>query len=73
MKIIINNALTGETVERDMSAEQEAQHNAAVEAATAAEQVEADRRTQEATDKTSGNQKLLDLGLSQAEVDALTK
>ena len=28
---------------------------------------------QEATDKTNGNQKLLDLGLSQAEVDALTK
>ena len=27
---------------------------------------------QEATDKASGNQKLLDLGLSQAEVDALT-
>ena len=30
-------------------------------------------KTQEATDKASGNQKLLDLGLSQAEVDALTK
>ena len=29
--------------------------------------------TQKATDKASGNQKLLDLGLSQAEVDALTK
>jgi len=28
--------------------------------------------TQKATDKASGNQKLLDLGLSQAEVDALT-
>ena len=28
---------------------------------------------QKATDKASGNQKLLDLGLSQAEVDALTK
>ena len=27
---------------------------------------------QHATDKASGNQKLLDLGLSQAEVDALT-
>jgi len=26
-----------------------------------------------ATDKTNGNQKLLDLGLSQAEVDAITK
>ena len=28
---------------------------------------------QKVTDKASGNQKLLDLGLSQAEVDALTK
>jgi hypothetical protein len=28
---------------------------------------------QETTDKASGNQKLLDLGLSQAEVDAFTK
>jgi hypothetical protein len=28
---------------------------------------------QKATNKASGNQKLLDLGLSQAEVDALTK
>jgi|TARA_Y100000310_G_scaffold62460_1_gene57784 hypothetical protein len=27
---------------------------------------------QKATDKTNGNQKLLDLGLTQAEVDALT-
>jgi len=28
---------------------------------------------QKATDKTNGNQKLLDLGLTQAEVDAITK
>jgi len=28
--------------------------------------------TQKETDKTNGNQKLLDLGLTQAEVDALT-
>jgi hypothetical protein len=28
--------------------------------------------TQKATDKTNGNQKLLDLGLTQAEVDAIT-
>jgi len=36
-------------------------------------QAEADAIAQVATDKASGNQKLLDLGLSQAEVDALTK
>ena len=28
---------------------------------------------EKATDKASGNQKLLDLGLTQAEVDAITK
>ena len=32
-----------------------------------------DAQEQEATDKASGNQKLVDLGLSQDEVDALTK
>jgi len=36
-------------------------------------QAEADAIAQVAADKASGNQKLLDLGLSQAEVDALTK
>ena len=35
-------------------------------------QARADAATQKATDKTNGNQKLLDLGLTQAEVDALT-
>jgi len=35
-------------------------------------QTEKDFKAQKATDKASGNQKLLDLGLSQAEVDALT-
>ena len=34
---------------------------------------EADADAQKATDKTNGNQKLLDLGLTQAEVDAITK
>jgi len=32
-----------------------------------------DADAQKVTDKASGNQKLLDLGLSQAEVDAVTK
>jgi len=36
-------------------------------------QAETDAKAQKATDKVNGNQKLLDLGLSQAEVDALTK
>ncbi len=36
------------------------------------ETAEANEETQKATDKASGNQKLLDLGLSQAEATALT-
>ena len=35
-------------------------------------QAKIDAEAQKATDKANGNQKLLDLGLSQAEVDALT-
>ena len=35
-------------------------------------QAEKDAKAQKATDKTNGNQKLLDLGLTQAEVDAIT-
>ena len=35
-------------------------------------QAKIDAAAQKATDKTNGNQKLLDLGLTQAEVDALT-
>jgi len=34
--------------------------------------VEDAAKTQKLTDKTNGNQKLLDLGLTQAEVDAIT-
>jgi len=35
-------------------------------------QTRKDAEAQKATDKTNGKQKLLDLGLTQAEVDALT-
>ena len=41
--------------------------------ATELETADADAKAQLTTDKASGNQKLVDLGLSQAEVDALTK
>jgi hypothetical protein len=37
------------------------------------EEAKTNAEAQKAIDKASGNQKLLDLGLSQAEVDALTK
>ena len=39
---------------------------------TELETAEANKETQKATDKANGNQKLLDLGLSQAEATALT-
>ena len=55
-----------------MSAEEEAEHLAHLERAAAATQVRIAAEAQRATDKTNGNQKLLDLGLTQAEVDALT-
>ena len=53
---------------RDMTEAEEAQHLLDIDINNA--MVAA--RAQAAIDKASGNQKLLDLGLSQAEVDALT-
>jgi len=55
------------------TAEEEAQRDAE-EAAQVIERQERDAEfAQRATDRTNGNQKLLDLGLSQAEIDALIK
>ena len=59
--------------ELDLTPEEEAQRTSDVEAAAVFKQEQADAKAQKATDKANGNQKLLDLGLSQAEVDALTK
>ena len=56
---------------RELNAE-EAAHLKKVRAdALIQTKVWADAEAQKATDKASGNQKLLDLGLTQAEVDAL--
>ena len=56
-----------------LTAEEEAQRVTDAEtAATERDALEAED-AQKATDKASGNQKMLDLGLSQAEVDAITK
>ena len=55
------------------TAEEEAQRDAE-EAAQVIERQERDAEfAQRTTDRASGNQKLLDLGLSQAEIDALIK
>ena len=55
------------------TAEEETARDAEEAQAVIDQQAAVDAATQLATDKASGNQKLLDLGLSQAEVDALTK
>ena len=57
----------------ELTAEEQTAHDAAQAASQADEEARAIVTAQIATDKASGNQKLLDLGLSQAEVDALTK
>jgi len=79
MKKIIHNAQTGTTVEVDLTAEEEAQRITDAEAATAKKQAEVDAKiaqdavdAQTAIDQGTGNTKLLDLGLTQAEATALT-
>ena len=59
-------------VRRQMTAEEESAKDADEAQMAVKQQAAADTAAQQATDKTNGNQKLLDLGLTQAEVDALT-
>jgi len=73
MKQVMHNAKTGITVEVDLTAEEETQRIIDAEERNVEAQKVEDAKEQKATDKASGNQKLLDLGLSQDEVDALTK
>ncbi len=56
----------------DLTPEEVSARQAEEATAEAEKTAEEEAETQIATDKISGNQKLLDLGLSQAEVDALT-
>ena len=58
---------------RDLTAEEETQRQADISAETARLEAEEATEAQKVIDKANGNQKLLNLGLSQAEVDALTK
>jgi len=64
-KIQINNTV------RDMTAEEEAQRDKDVAAEIVTAEARVAAEAEKATNKTNGNQKLLDLGLTQAEVDAL--
>ena len=70
-KIIISRPSGTEEV--NLTAEEETQRTEDVNTHAAFKQAQVDAKAQEVTDKASGNQKLLDLGLSQDEVDALTK
>jgi hypothetical protein len=64
------NLIKGEKVA--LTADEEAVRVAEIADAVTETQAAADAKAQKATDKTNGNQKLLDLGLTQAEVDAIT-
>jgi len=64
------NLIKGEKVA--LTADEEAVRVAEIADVVTETQAAADAKAQKATDKTNGNQKLLDLGLTQAEVDALT-
>lgn len=56
----------------DLTAEEIAQYEVNAQNAETEKQARIDAKNQKATDKANGNQKLLDLGLTQAEATALT-
>ena len=62
----------GNPKEVQMGAQEETEFLAHTADLRAKDKVLKDAEAQKATDKGTGNQKLLDLGLTQAEVDALT-
>ena len=72
MKKIIYNIKTGKIQEVDLTAEEIAKAETDKQNALAEKEAIETARAEEATNKASGNQKLLDLGLSQAEATALT-
>ena len=66
------NCQTGEVVERELTAEEE-NHRTNEQSAMATFKAEKEAEEQaKANNQASGNQKLLDLGLTQAEATALT-
>jgi len=72
MKKSIFNGQTGETTIVDMTAEEITELNTKREQIASEEAILETAKQADATNKASGNQKLLDLGLSQAEATALT-
>jgi hypothetical protein len=72
MKKIIHNIKTGEIQEVDMTADEVSQAETDAQNALAEQQSIETAKQADAINKANGNQKLLDLGLSQAEATALT-
>ena len=72
MKKIVVDALTNTQTEVEMTAAEVQDHENDLALVQSQQEAKAAEAAQKATDKTNGNQKLLDLGLTQAEVDALT-
>ena len=66
MKKIINN------IEYDLTAEELAQREKDIANATAQQQAEQQAKAQKEADALAGNNKLLELGLTQAQVTAMT-
>jgi len=71
-KTMIINLENANGVERDMTAEEQTLHDEIVSNEQARMTAKTEAETQKATNQASGNQKLLDLGLTQAEATALT-
>ena len=70
-KIVINKE-NPNGIEVELTAEEETQRQADIANAEAERQAYETAKQADATNKANGNQKLLDLGLSQAEATALT-
>jgi len=71
MKTHIINVKTGENIIRDLTSEEETKYNADIVKAKELKDAEASAKTTEETKKTSGKQKLKDLGLDDDEIKAL--
>lgn len=70
-QIVEVNCTTGEQTTRDLTDEEEAARAAAVAEATAEREAAEAVATKQAEDRASGNQKLKELGLTDAEIAAL--
>ena len=71
MKTLIINSITKQSEVREMTSEEETLHNELIEATKVSEDNSELKQQQRQEKKTSGKQKLKDLGLSDDEIQAL--